>query len=172
MSNSVKDKIGFFVLVVIVGVLFGIGPFRGGNDWLKNSITSPNNSVLDIVKNNHNDVINNHSSVDNDTHDNGGNSYSGNVDSYNGEYSSNDMNYYNSTTEPMETNTHYSQPCRVCNNTGRCRVCDGNGQTHTKRVFNYDLNCYDLVDEPCNTCGGNGYCEACHGDGLYEEGVD
>lgn len=34
--------------------------------------------------------------------------------------------------------------CRACNGTGACPICDGNGQTHTKRVYNYDLGCYDL----------------------------
>ena len=172
MSDSVKNKIGYFIFVVIVGVLFGIGPFHGGHDLLKISIASPSSSVIKSVEKKHYDVYDNNSSADNDTRDNSGNLYPDNVDSDNDEYLSNDMNYYNSVSEPVETNTHYSQPCRVCNSTGRCRVCDGKGLTHTKRVYNYDLNCYDLADEPCRTCEGNGYCNACHGDGLYEEGAD
>ena len=74
--------------------------------------------------------------------------------------------------EPTPSPQPYSQPCRVCNATGRCRVCDGSGQTHTKRVYDYNLNCYDLEYESCNTCGGSGICNACHGDGSYDEGTD
>ena len=50
MSDSVKNKIGYFIFVVIVGVLFGIGPFHGGHDLLKISIASPSSSVIKSVE--------------------------------------------------------------------------------------------------------------------------
>ena len=62
--------------------------------------------------------------------------------------------------------------CRACNGTGACPICDGNGQTHTKRVYNYDLGCYDLDWETCSTCGGSGKHNACGGDGWLDEGID
>ena len=64
------------------------------------------------------------------------------------------------------------QSCRTCKNTGYCPLCGGRGQTHTKRVYNYSLGCYDLDYETCRSCGGSGSCTACKGDGWLDEGVD
>lgn len=62
--------------------------------------------------------------------------------------------------------------CRSCRNQGRCLVCNGTGQTHTKRVYNYSLGCYDLDYETCRSCRGSGSCTACKGDGWLDEGID
>lgn len=74
-----------------------------------------------------------------------------------------------STPDQMEPRR---DQCRACNGTGSCPVCNGNGQTHTKRIYNYDLGCYDLDWEPCNACGASGRHDACGGDGWLDEGVD
>ena len=62
--------------------------------------------------------------------------------------------------------------CMTCNNTGNCPLCDGSGQTHTKRVYNYSLGCYDLEYETCRSCRGTGNCTACKGDGWLDEEID
>jgi len=96
---------------------------------------------------------------------------------------SNDDSYYNNYDYPTHqgdnsyrTVTENNKPnryaCRACRNQGRCSVCSGTGQTHTKRVYNYSLDCYDLDYETCRSCGGSGSCTACKGDGWLDEGVD
>lgn len=72
----------------------------------------------------------------------------------------------------MQERTPRRDPCRSCHNTGTCRVCNGYGQTRTRRVYNYNLNCYDLDWEQCKHCYGSGRCPACKGDGYLDEGID
>lgn len=62
--------------------------------------------------------------------------------------------------------------CRACRNTGDCPLCEGKRQTYTKRVYNYNLGCYDLDYEICRHCHGDGKCPACKGDGWLDEGID
>lgn len=91
------------------------------------------------------------------------NSYTTNDDYYpsNGSYENQDMN-----------NGPYRPECRACRGKGDCFVCKGRGYTHTKRVYNNSLGCWDLVDEPCHSCGNTGKCTACKGDGFLDEGID
>ena len=78
----------------------------------------------------------------------------------------------NSYDVPKTTRETVRQSCRTCNNTGYCPLCGGRGQTHTKRVYNYSLGCYDLDYETCRSCRGTGNCSACKGDGWLDEGID
>jgi len=88
-------------------------------------------------------------------------------------YPNNDYTPYPTPTpEPIQSPTPRRDQCRACNGTGNCPVCNGNCQTHTKRVYNYSLGCYDLEWESCQTCGGSGRHAACGGDGWLDEGVD
>lgn len=90
-------------------------------------------------------------------------------------YDTNFDNYnplYGSSNEQDVKSDSYRPRCRACGNTGECRVCRGSGYTHTKRIYNSNLGCYDLVDEPCRTCGKSGNCIACKGDGFLDEGID
>ena len=87
-------------------------------------------------------------------------------------YYDNPINSSYSQGNSYNTQETMRQPCRTCNNTGYCPLCGGSGQTHTKRVYNYSLGCYDLDYETCHSCRGSGSCTACKGDGWLDEGVD
>lgn len=89
-------------------------------------------------------------------------------------YTNNDYYYpSNGSYDNQDTNNgSYRPKCRACRGYGYCPVCKGVGYTHTKRVYNNSLGCWDLVDEPCRSCGNTGKCIACKGDGFLDEGVD
>ena len=86
---------------------------------------------------------------------------------------SNNVNQVRSSYENQDMNHgSYRPECRACRGKGDCFVCKGRGYTHTKRVHNNSLGCWDLVDEPCHSCGNTGKCTACKGDGFLDEGID
>ena len=89
------------------------------------------------------------------------------------QHSNDDYYPSNDSYENQDMNNgSYRPECRACRGKGDCFVCEGRGYTHTKRVYNNSLGCWDLVDEPCHSCGNTGKCTACKGDGFLDEGID
>lgn len=89
------------------------------------------------------------------------------------QHSNDDYYPSNDSYENQDMNNgSYRPECRACRGKGDCFVCEGRGYTHTKRVYNNSLGCWDLVDDPCHSCGNTGKCTACKGDGFLDEGID
>ena len=53
------------------------------------------------------------------------------------------------------------EPCRACNMTGNCPVCDGSGQVMEK-IFGID----EMQPCDCKACYGLGKCQGCNGTGY------